>query len=96
MNESAIHFNAFALIRRGYKVEEITAEEYNKLLQLMANAQQADIEDLDLYEVGEHRNLYTYLTKQMGLSVKKGRGPVWHRAKALIDEYKSANKNPSL
>lgn len=27
-NEFALHFNAFALLRRGYAIEEITAAEY--------------------------------------------------------------------
>jgi hypothetical protein len=87
MNESAIHFNAFALIRRGYKTEEITSEEYTQLLQLVDEADQAVLEDMELYEFGGHRNLYNFLTKKMGLSVKKGRGPVWHRAKVLVDKY---------
>ncbi len=87
MNQFAVHFNAFALIRRGYKIEEITYEEYNQLLQLMDALNPADIEDMELHEFGGHRNLYNYLTKKMGFSVKKGRGPVWHRAKSLIDKY---------
>jgi hypothetical protein len=86
-NEFALHFNAFALIRRGSKIEEITDEEYNQLLQLLAEVDQADIADMALAEFGGHRNLYSYLTKKMGLSVKQGRGPVWHRAKALVDKY---------
>lgn len=86
-NELAIHFNAFALIRRGYNIEEITAEEYQQLVQFMAEVDPADREDMALYEFGGHRNLYNYLTKQMGLSVEQGRGPVWHRAKALVDKY---------
>lgn len=86
-NELAIHVNAFTLIRRGYNIEDITAEEYRQLLQLMAEVDPTDREDMELYEYGGHRNLYTYLTKQMGLSVEKGRGPVWHRAKALVDKY---------
>ena len=28
-----------------------------------------------------------YLTKAMGLSVQRGRGPAWHRAKALIEKF---------
>jgi hypothetical protein len=86
-NEFAIHFNAFALIRRGYKIEEITSEEYEQLFTLMDDLDQADLEDMELNDFGGHRNLYNYLTKKMGLSVKKGRGPVWHRAKALVDKY---------
>lgn len=87
MNEAAIHFNAFALIRRGYRVEDITLDEYHDLLQLMKDIDQAHIDDMDLYETGGHRDLYTYLTQTMGLFVKAGRGPVWHRAKVLIEKY---------
>jgi hypothetical protein len=92
LNEITLHFNAFALIRRGYKIEEITSEEYEQLLQLMADVDPADLADLELYEVGGHRNLYTYLTKSMGLSVETGRGPVWHRAKALVDRYELTHR----
>lgn len=28
-----------------------------------------------------------YLTKAMGLSVQRGRGPAWHRAKALMEKF---------
>jgi len=91
MNEQALHFNAFALIRRGYKIEEITDEEYQHLLRLMDQVDPAEIDDLALYEYGGHRNLYNYLTKAMGLWVEKGRGPVWHRAKALVDQYEATH-----
>ena len=30
-SEAAIHFNAFVLLRRGYKVEELTGAEHQKL-----------------------------------------------------------------
>jgi len=59
-NEVAIHVNAFALIRRGYHIEDMTAEEYQQLLQLMEDADSADREDMALYEYGGHRNLYDY------------------------------------
>ncbi len=88
LNEFAIHFNAFALIRRGYQIEDITTEEYDQLLDLMDGIEQAHIDDMALYEFGGHRDLYNFLTKRMGLSVQKGRGPVWHRAKSLIDKYR--------
>jgi len=87
LNESAIHFNAFVLIRRGYQIEEITVEEYNQLLRLRDGVAEAHIDDMALYEFGGHRDLYNYLTNRMGLSVQKGRGLVWHRAKALIDKH---------
>lgn len=87
LNEFAVHFNAFALIRRGYQIEEITEEEYNQLLSLINGIEEAHIDDMALYEFGGHRDLYNFLTKRMGLLVKKGRGPVWHRAKALVDKY---------
>jgi len=93
MNEAALHFNAFALIRRGYKVEEITAEEYEQLSTLLADVEQADIDDIELNDFGGHRDLYQMLTSKMGLSVKQGRGPVWHRARDLVERYE---KNRSL
>jgi len=87
LNEFAIHFNAFALIRRGYQIEEITAEEYDQLLRLIDGVEEAHIDDMVLYEFGGHRDLYNYLANRMGLSVQKGRGPVWQRAKALINKH---------
>ena len=86
-NEPTIHFNAFSLLRRGYHIEEITTEEYEQLLLMMDGVQEAHNDDMVLYEFGGHRDLYNYLTKQMGLSVQQGRGPVWHRVKALINKY---------
>ncbi|MDM8520035.1 hypothetical protein QUF64_08310 [Anaerolineales bacterium HSG6] len=87
LNECTIHFNAFSLIRRGYHIEEITANEYGQLLLMMDGVQEAHSDDMALYEFGGHRDLYNYLTKRMGLSVQQGRGPVWHRAKALINNH---------
>ena len=89
LDEKAIHFNAFALIRRGYNVEAITEKEYEQLCRLMRELEEPDPDDLDLYESGGHRALYDYLTKAMGLSVQPGRGPAWHRAKALIEQYET-------
>jgi hypothetical protein len=93
-NEAAIHFNAFALIRRGYRVETITAEEYKQLCRLMEALEQPSMDDLDLYDTGGHRELYNYLTKAMGLSVQRGRGPAWHRAKALMEKYETDSPDP--
>jgi hypothetical protein len=87
--EAAIHFNAFALIRRGYRVETITATEYMQLARLMENLEQPTVDDLDLYDAGGHRDLYTYLTQGLGLPVQPGRGPAWHRAKALLEKYEA-------
>jgi hypothetical protein len=90
-NETAIHFNAFTLIRRGYKVEEITPAEYARLRQLMNGLAEPAPDDEDLYETGGHRMLYDYLTQSMGLPVQRGRGPAWHRASALIKRYEAGN-----
>jgi hypothetical protein len=88
----AIHFNAFTLLRRGYKVEEITAAEYQTLQALMTEAAEADLADMDLYAFGHHRDLYNYLRQKMGLFVEAGRGPVWHRAKVLLEKYETATR----
>ncbi|MEM7031533.1 MAG: hypothetical protein AAF629_18370 [Chloroflexota bacterium] len=69
------------------KIEYITPEEYHHLSYLLKNAVEAELDDYDLQEFGNHRDLYTYLTQTMGLSVQAGRGPVWHRAKALIEKH---------
>lgn len=88
-----VHFNGFVLIRRGYKIEEITSQEYTDLLLLLADTAPADLDDLDLYETGQHRALYNYLTQKMGLSVIAGRGPVWYRANQLVQAHQAEHIN---
>lgn len=90
-DETAIHSNAFTLIRRGYQVETITSREYKNLCQLLAGLEEPTPDDTDLYDTGGHRALYDYLTQQMGLSVQTGRGPAWHRARNLIKKYEAEN-----
>jgi hypothetical protein len=92
LETASIHFNAFALLRRGYKVEDITATEYKNLIRLMTGLEQPDKNDMELYDSGGHRDLYSYLTQMMGLFVQAGRGPVWYRAQALIDRYQRLEK----
>lgn len=87
VNVEAIHFNTFVLLQRGYKVEGITEKEYQDLLRLMEGLEQPDPDDMELYEMGGHRTLYNYLTIQLGISVQPGRGPVWYRAKGLVEAY---------
>jgi hypothetical protein len=89
---ASIHFNAFTLLRRGYKVEEITPQEYADLVRLMDGLEQPDRNNMDLYDMGGHRDLYNYLTKTMGLPVLAGRGPVWYRAQTLIEKYRHLEK----
>lgn len=91
MTVESIHFNAFILIRRGYKVEEITEKEFQDLVHLMDGLERPELDDMVLHEYGGHRNLYTYLTTKMGISVQAGRGPVWARAKRLVEEYEERN-----
>jgi hypothetical protein len=89
LNEAAIHFNAFALIRRGYKVESITLAEYENLRQLLAGLDEPTLDDTDLYDSGGHQALYDYLTRGMGLPVQRGRGPAWRRARDLLKTYEA-------
>jgi hypothetical protein len=87
-NQATIHFNAFVLIQRGYKVEEITPTEYyDALHRLMYGTEQLDTEDMTLHETGSHRALYDYLRKGSGVSVEAGRGLAWHRAKRLMEAF---------
>jgi hypothetical protein len=92
MNADSIHFNAFVLLRRGYKVEEITEAEYLTLIRLMDGLEQPDKNDMELYDTGGHRELYNYLTQHMGLPVEPGRGPVWYRAHLLIEKHQALLK----
>ena len=91
-SQAAIHANAFTLLRRGYKVEEINKTEYQNLVRLLDGLEQPAKTDMELYDFGGHRDLYNYLTQQMGLFVPPGRGPVWYRATALIEKYRQLEK----
>lgn len=88
-DEAAIHFNAFGLLRRGYRVETITPAEYEDLRRLLTGPEEPAIDDMELHDTGGHRALYDYLTRRMGLSVEPGRGPVWRRAKDLVAKYEA-------
>ncbi len=93
-SQATIHANAFTLLRRGYRVEEISPTEYQNLVSLLDGLEQPAKTDMDLYEFGDHRALYNYLTKQMGLFVPPGRGPVWYRANTLIEKYRQLEREP--
>ena len=81
-NEASIHFNGFALLRRGYKGETITLDEYEQLRRLMIGLEQPSMDDFDLYD---------YIIREMGLTVQRGRGPAWYRAKVLVEKYEADN-----
>lgn len=93
-DDRAIHFNAFILLRRGYRVEAITEREYHRLSQLMEQAEQPDADDMKLHEAGTHRALYEYIKRQLGLDVEAGRGPAWYRAKRLMETYEESKTSP--
>ena len=90
---ASIHFNAFAMLRRGYKQEELTEAEYIKLRQLLEGAEEPDIDDMLLHDEGTHRAIYNYLTHGLAFSVAKGRGPAWHRAMRLVIAHEKRNAN---
>ena len=90
--QDAVHYNAFVLLRRGYRNEELTENEFLALSTLMNGTEPADPDDMELYDFGNHRQLYEYLTKGLGVFVEAGRGPVWHRAQKLIEHHTSTQK----
>jgi hypothetical protein len=90
--QDAVHYNAFVLLRRGYRTEEITENEYRQLSHLMKGTEPADPDDMDLHDFGNHRQLYDYLTEGLGVFVEAGRGPVWHRSQKLLEHHTSTQK----
>ena len=86
-SQAAVHQSAAGLIRCGYRAEEMTESEYERLLVLLACAEAADQDDMVLHDFGPHRGLYAYLTEGLGLYVEPGRGPVWSRAKELVRQH---------
>jgi len=95
-SQEAVHMNAFVLIRRGYQVEEITETEYARLTQLLEGTEEVYPDDLELHDFGNHRALYTYLSEGLGVFVEPGRGPVWHRARQLIEHYEKEQESASV
>ena len=88
-SDETIRFNAYTLLKRGYKIEPLNRQDYTELKALFLQAEPADVEDMDLHETGSHRSLYEMLTRKLGLDVEAGRGPVWHRAKRLLNHHGS-------
>ena len=68
---------------------DLTPKEMAGLIEIFSMTNAADFDDMELHQEGSHRALYNYITKTLGLSVEAGRGPVWHRAKRLIDHDRS-------
>lgn len=94
--QEAVHLNAFVLIRRGYQVEEITEAEYKRLIGLLEGTEEAYPDDMELHDFGNHRALFTYLSEELGVFVEPGRGPVWHRARQLVERYEKAQESASV
>ncbi|HUF37561.1 MAG TPA: hypothetical protein VMN57_03475 [Anaerolineales bacterium] len=91
--QEAVHLNAFVLLRRGYKAEETTEPEYGRLLELLEGTEEPDPDDLELHDFGAHRALYKYLSEGLGVYVEPGRGPVWRRARQLVEAHEQAKKD---
>ena len=66
----------------------LTYDQYQELKRLFEAVSPLSME-MDLHEMGGHRGLYNYLTTRLGISVQPGRGPVWDRAKRLVEAYNS-------
>ena len=95
-SQEAVHLNAFVLIRRGYKAEEITGPEYERLLELLDGTEEPDRDDMALHDFGDHRALYEYLSEGLGVYVEPGRGPVWCRARQLVEAYEQSLEDEPL
>ena len=89
ISDAEIQRTAFTLIRRGYEVEEMSPAEYGALRVLFDGLERPDSDDMALHPEGGHRRLYNHLVKHLGLDVDAGRGPVWRRAKDLIETYEA-------
>lgn len=92
LDEAAIHYTAFVLIRRGYQAELIMADEYERLCRLMEGLAVPDPGDMDLHERGGYRALYDYLATGLGISVLPGRGAVWQGAADLVRRYETGRR----
>lgn len=93
--KESIHQNAWTLLRRGYEIETITEDEYLRLKALFNACNETDNDDMELHPEGSHRALYNYLNHGLGLFIEAGRGPVWYRAKALLNHHNEKNSNPT-
>ena len=55
----------------------------------MNGVEQPEKDDMVLHDYGPHRDIYNYLVKELGLKVQPERGPVWYRAKRLLERAAS-------
>jgi len=70
-----------------FRITDITDRQAAELLTLMVDMEEPAPGDDHLYPTGAHRDLYNYLTRQMGLSVSAGRRTVWEAGTNLLLDY---------
>jgi hypothetical protein len=66
--------------------KELSLPEYRKLRELFDECSYADPDDTQLFEAGNHRNLYDYITSGLRMTCAAGRGPAYHFASDLLKE----------
>lgn len=70
-----------------FRITDITDRQAADLLALMVDMEEPAPGDDHLYPTGPHRDLYHYLTRQMGLPVAAGRRAVWETGARLLLDY---------
>lgn len=93
--QASVHLNAFTLIRRGYRAEELTKAEFKGLQELLEGTEAPDPDDLERAEFGAQRALSAFLTAELNVYVEPGRGPVWQRANELVRQHELRRANRS-
>jgi len=70
-----------------FRITDITDRQAAELLALMVDMEEPAPGNDHLYSTGPHRDLYNYLSRQMGLSVSVGRRAVWETGATLLLDY---------
>jgi hypothetical protein len=84
-----VHFNLWALLRRGYWTPDLTDTQRDTLARLFAltNATDED-DDTPLAPEGSHRALHTFLTHELGERIPQTRGATYAVASAYLRKRK--------
>lgn len=81
----AVHFNLWALLRRGYWTPELTNAQQETLARLFALTNPTDEDDdTPLAPEGSHRALHTFLTRELGERIPQTRGATYAVASAYL------------
>lgn len=82
---ATVHFNLWALLRRGYWTPDMTSAQCERLRQILELTNPTDEDDdTPLAAEGSHRALYVFLVRELGERIPETRGAVYAVASAYL------------